>query len=114
MTSRRAPSLASFQRTLLSFDSPYDRYRHGGQPAALSAAAKRGEELFFGERQECYYGHGGFSFTDDLKHAHTPFGDISEAEIADLVAFLGSLTDPGFLRDPRHGGTWPVPHRAGR
>ena len=111
MTSRRAPSLASFQRTLLRFDSPYDRYRSGGQPAALSAAAKRGEEL------ECYHGHGGFNFTDDLKHAHTPFGEIGEigeAEIADLVAFLGSLTDPGFLRDPRHGGTWPVPHRAGR
>ncbi|MDV7393045.1 cytochrome-c peroxidase, partial [Arthrospira platensis SPKY1] len=34
-------ALASFQRSLLSFDSPYDRYRYGGQPDAISASARR-------------------------------------------------------------------------
>lgn len=195
-------ALASFERSLLSFDSPYDRYRYGGQTNAISAAAKRGEDLFFGEKLECYHCHGGFNFTDNLKHARTPFpevgfhntglynedgrgaypaaspgiveftGDvrdigrfrtpslrnvavtapymhdgsiatlpevlrhhyaragravhagrpanplrseliagfeITEAEIADVVAFLESLTDERFLRDPAHGDPWPAP-----
>lgn len=200
-------ALASFQRSLLSFDSPYDRYRYGGQKSALSAAAKRGEELFFGEKLECYHCHGGFNFTDNLKHARTPFPEvgfhntglynedgkgaypkaspgiveftgeprdagrfrtpslrnvavtapymhdgsiptlhevlrthyaragravhtgraanplrsefiagfeITEAEIADVVAFLEALTDEHFLRDPAHRSPWTAePRRAG-
>lgn len=39
-------ALASFQRRLLSFDSPYDRFRYEGDQAALSPQAKRGEALF--------------------------------------------------------------------
>jgi cytochrome c peroxidase len=194
-------ALASFQRSLLSFDSPYDRYRYGGQQDAISAAARRGEELFFGEKLECYHCHGGFNFTDNLKHARTPFPEvgfhntglynedgkgaypkaspgiveftgeprdagrfrtpslrnvavtapymhdgsiptlhevlrthyaragravhagraanplrsefivgfeISDAEIADVVAFLESLTDERFLRDPAHQNPWRI------
>lgn len=200
-------ALASFQRTLLSFASAYDRYRYGGQAGALSPAARRGEELFFGEKLECYHCHGGFNFTDNLKHARSPFVEtgfhntglynvdgrgayptpspgiveftgeardagrfrtptlrnvavtapymhdgsiatlpqvlrehyaragravtlgqglnplrseliagfqISESEIADVVAFLESLTDPGFLTDPRYGDPWPVQRQARR
>jgi cytochrome c peroxidase len=57
-------SIAAFERTLLSFNSAYDRYKHG-QPDAISPAAKRGEALFFGERLECYHCHGGTNFTDN-------------------------------------------------
>lgn len=39
-------ALASFERSLISFDSPYDRYRFGGDKSAISPAAKRGERLF--------------------------------------------------------------------
>ena len=35
-------ALAAFERTLLSFDSPYDRWRHGGEADAIGADAKRG------------------------------------------------------------------------
>ena len=192
-------ALATFERSLLSFDSAYDRYRYGGDRDALSAAAKRGEELFFGERLECYHCHGGLNFTDNVQHARlrqpeTGFhntglynedgagaypveapglveatGDphdigrfrtptlrnvavtapymhdgsiptlvdvirrhyakagravdagraanprrsefiagfeIDDAEVADLVAFLESLTDERFLSDPAHGDPW--------
>ena len=61
-------ALSSFERALLSFDSPYDRYRYGHQPDAISAAAKRGEELFFGERIDCAHCHGGINFTDNVAH----------------------------------------------
>jgi cytochrome c peroxidase len=65
-------ALASFQRSLLSFDSPYDRYQYGGKKDAISAAAKRGEALFFGEKMECYHCHGGFTFTDNIRHSKLP------------------------------------------
>ena len=61
-------AIAAFERTLLAFDSPYDRYRYGGDELAISDSAKRGEALFFGERLECYHCHGGLNFTDNLIH----------------------------------------------
>ncbi|MCJ8280666.1 MAG: cytochrome-c peroxidase [Rivularia sp. ALOHA_DT_140] len=35
-------ALASFQRSLISANSPYDNYRYGGKVNAISKAAKRG------------------------------------------------------------------------
>jgi len=42
-------ALAAFTRSIVSFDSAYDRYLRG-DATALSAAAVRGMELFFSER----------------------------------------------------------------
>jgi cytochrome c peroxidase len=193
-------ALSAFQRTLLSFDSPYDRYKYGNDPKAISDSAKRGETLFFGEKMECYHCHGGLNFTDNVVHERMPFPElgfhntglynidgkgsypvenpgiveftaeprdqgkfrtpslrnvavtapymhdgsiatleevlrshyavkgkgatssgqpnplrselvigfsIDEAEIADLLAFLHSLTDEQFLTDPRFANPWP-------
>lgn len=55
-------SLAAFQRTLISGDSPVDRYRRGDR-SALSESARRGQALFFSERLECFHCHGGLGFT---------------------------------------------------
>lgn len=66
-------ALASFERTLLSFNSPYDQYKYGGNVKAIAESAKRGERLFFGERMECYHCHGGFNFTDTVSHTRLPF-----------------------------------------
>ncbi len=68
-------ALASFQRSLLSFDSPYDRYQYGGKKDAISVSAKRGEALFFGEKMECYHCHGGFNFTDNIQHSKLPLAE---------------------------------------
>jgi cytochrome c peroxidase len=68
-------ALASFERSLLSFGSAYDRYKYGNQPNAISAAAKRGEDLFFGEKLECYHCHGGFNFTDNVQHTRLSFAE---------------------------------------
>lgn len=54
-------ALASFQRTLISGRSPYDRYRRSG--GEVSAEVLRGEELFFSEQLECFHCHGGLNFT---------------------------------------------------
>ncbi len=68
-------AIAAFQRTLLSFNSPYDRYKYGGNAQAISASAKRGEALFFGEKLECYHCHGGFTFNDNLQHSRLPHAE---------------------------------------
>ena len=67
---RRA--IASFQRTLLSYSSPYDAYLAGDEDA-ISASAKRGAALFFDEEFECHHCHNGFNLTNATEHAGTVF-----------------------------------------
>ena len=62
-------SISTFVRTIVSFDTPYDRYLEGDE-GALSAQALLGMELFFSERLECFHCHGGFNFTDSTTHAN--------------------------------------------
>ena len=62
-------ALASFVRTIVSFDSPYDRYLRGDDEA-LTSEQVRGMDLFFSERLECFHCHGGFNFTDSSTHAN--------------------------------------------
>lgn len=64
-------ALASFQRTLVSGNSPYDRYRYQGDDQAISDQAKHGERLFFG-RLGCGRCHGGFNFSDSTITAKSP------------------------------------------
>ena len=61
-------SIASFVRTIVSDNTAYDRYLRGDENA-INAAAKRGMDLFFSERLECFHCHGGFNFTDSTTHA---------------------------------------------
>ncbi len=62
-------SIASFVRTIVSFESPYDQFLRGDDQA-IDDSAKRGMELFFSERLECFHCHGGFNFTDSTTHAN--------------------------------------------
>ncbi len=70
-------SLAAFERSLISASSPYDKYRYGGDKNAISASAKRGEILFNSERMECFHCHGGFNFSDSIKHERLAFEEIA-------------------------------------
>ncbi|AEM42350.1 methanobactin export MATE transporter MbnM [Ketogulonicigenium vulgare] len=202
-------ALAAFQRSLISLDSPYDRFKYGGDADAMTPAALRGERLFFDHRFECYHCHGGILFTDSQQTARNPAPmlgnhnnglyniggtgayparatglyeftglaadmgrfrtpslrnvavtapyfhdgsaaslrevldhyaaggrtisdgphagigaanpfkdgilvgfDASDAEINDLIAFLESLTDEGFLTNPAYSDPWPADHPA--
>jgi cytochrome c peroxidase len=42
-------AIAQFERTLLSFNSRFDRYYYGGEQFALTDQERRGMDLFFGE-----------------------------------------------------------------
>jgi cytochrome c peroxidase len=55
-------AIACFERSLLSFDSAYDRYARG-EPGAMSEAAQRGLTLFFSDDLECHDCHSGPAFS---------------------------------------------------
>ncbi len=61
-----AQAIASFERTVLSGDAPYDRFKAGEQ-AALSPAAQRGMKVFF-NKGHCSACHTGPSFSDGGFH----------------------------------------------
>jgi cytochrome c peroxidase len=60
-------AIASFQRTILSGNSPVDRFDVGGDQTALPASAQKGLELFRGKAR-CTRCHSGFNFTDEKFH----------------------------------------------
>ncbi len=108
-------AIAAFERTLISLDSPFDRYRYGNQRNAISPAAARGAALFFGEKFECYHCHAGFTFTDNVMHARLPFPEIGYHNNAlynvdgkgsypkgdrGLIEFTGRPEDMGKFRTP--------------
>ena len=59
-------ALASFLRSIVSFRSPFDRYRFDGEAFALSVAAHRGMNLFFSTRTRCAGCHMGHNVSIDL------------------------------------------------
>ena len=61
-------SLASFVRSLVSLNSPFDRYAYDQDDHAISESAIRGMTLFFSEKFECHHCHGGFNFTQSTSH----------------------------------------------
>jgi cytochrome c peroxidase len=63
-------ALASFCRTLVSTNSPYDRYS-AGDKSALSESQRRGLALFSGERLECFHCHSGTNLTVSYRDANT-------------------------------------------
>jgi cytochrome c peroxidase len=66
-----AKAIATFERTIISGGSAYDRFVYGRDPSALDDSAKRGRDLFFSERTECFHCHGNFNFADNVSHEGT-------------------------------------------
>jgi cytochrome c peroxidase len=60
-------AIASFQRTILSGNSPADRFDQGQEAGAISAEAQHGL-LLFREKARCTKCHSGFNFTDEKFH----------------------------------------------
>lgn len=114
-------ALAVFQRTLVSGDSPYDRWVYRDQRDAMPEAAWRGSRLFFSERLGCSECHGGFNFSGPVTYRGAPetepaFHNTGLYNLRSeglyppanpgLAAFLGSLTDESFVTDSRFSDPW--------
>lgn len=69
-----AQAIAAFERSLMSFNSKYDQVQRG--QAVYTPAEARGEQLFFGEKAECFHCHGSANFNDQFVHAGTRFPEM--------------------------------------
>ena len=61
-------AVASFERTLISINSPLDRYLYRDDRTALSSSAQRGMALFFSDRLACAQCHAGFNLSGPTLH----------------------------------------------
>lgn len=66
-------ALTSFDRSVISGSSPYDRFTAGDR-GALTAAQQRGLEVFNSERLQCHHCHAGFALTISYLAENTPDG----------------------------------------
>lgn len=57
-------AIGTFERSLISGNSAYDKYYYQGNTSALTASQKRGMDLFFSSKTHCSDCHGGFNFTN--------------------------------------------------
>jgi cytochrome c peroxidase len=93
-------ALASFERTLISYDAPYDRFIRG-DGAALSQAARRGRADFLGTCAVC---HAGTNFTD-MKFHNIGLYDVDghgayPARDHGVREITGRAADEGAIRTP--------------
>jgi cytochrome c peroxidase len=94
---RMGKAIASFERTILSGNSPYDRFLNGDKQA-LTPAAKRGQQIFerTGECSEC---HNGFNFTNEKFASLGIDPAIPKADLG-LGAITGKRRDDGKFKVP--------------
>ena len=69
-------AIASFERTIVSGSSPYDGFANG-DTTAISDSARRGSQLFLGERLECRHCHGTFAFIGSVTWQGKSQDDLS-------------------------------------
>ena len=67
-----ARAIASFERTLISGHSAFDRYVFDDDGSGMSAAARRGMALFYSERIGCAQCHSGINFCGPLRTRRQP------------------------------------------
>jgi cytochrome c peroxidase len=94
---RITKAIASFERTILSGNSPYDRFLNGDKQA-LTAQAKRGLQIFerTGECSEC---HNGFNFTNE-KFASLGIDPALHSPDLGLAAITGKRRDDEKFKVP--------------
>jgi cytochrome c peroxidase len=106
-------ALASFQRTLISGNSDYDKYTFYGINNALSVEQIRGKDLFFSSKTDCSSCHGGFNFSNDIFQSNgyfTSYPDSGRQRItlneSDRGKFLiPSLRNIAFTAPYMHDGS---------
>lgn len=90
-------ALASFERSIVSARSPYDRYIDGDEQA-ISPSARRGEQLYFSPRLGCFRCHGSFTLSQPPDFDGRTDVERGEAPLFQnngLYAYPGSIREPG-------------------
>lgn len=90
-------AIASYLRTLVADDSPYDHFVANGESAILSEPALRGMELFFSPRLNCARCHREPLFTDNRHHQHP---HALPCDTCGLASISGLESDAGVFLTP--------------
>jgi len=108
-------AIAAFERSLVSFDSPWDRWALRGERGAVPREARDGAELFFSIRLGCAECHAAPFFTTSVAHVesrvapreffNTGVHDVDGAgsypdSNTGIHAHTGDWTDMGRFRAP--------------
>jgi cytochrome c peroxidase len=86
-------AIASFERTIISGRSSYDRYHFDRQDDAISVEARRGEQLFFSAPLSCFRCHGGFTFSGAVDFEGRQGGGPPEFHNNGLANLAGGVYD---------------------
>ena len=83
-------ALASYQRTLVAGDSPFDRYRYGGASDALNAEEKAGHAIFTGKGRcaACHLIGEHDALLSDFRYHNTGIGWLRSQERASIEVEL--------------------------
>ena len=104
-----ALAIATFERTVVSGNAPYDRYKAGDE-SAMTPAQVRGMKLFFSQRIACDSCHLGFNFTDG-SYTNTGIGmdkpdpDLGRYAVSKREEDKGAFKTPT-LREIEHTGPY--------
>jgi len=83
-----AKAIATFERTVISGNSPFDRFHYGGDKKALSLAAQRGLKVFMdpnkGNCSTCHTIGEKFALLTDNKFHNLGVGANTRGELSDL------------------------------
>ena len=94
-----AKAIAQFERTLISGDTKYHRWRYGRPGGELTDSENRGRILFFGEKAECFHCHLDITFTDNMFH-NNGLDRIFNEDNQGRFAVTGQEEDMGAFRTP--------------
>lgn len=97
-------AIASFERTVLSGDSPFDRYMYGGEKNAMSEAAIRGLKLYRTKArcQDCHtIGQTSAIFTDNKFHNLGVGFSIIEPKLMEIVEKVRRAKAKGLALDDK-------------
>lgn len=81
---RVVKAIAQFERTLISFNSRFDRFEHGGDITALTPQEQAGRDLYFGEAH-CNDCHAAPFFSDNSVLAIGLGGDASDQGMGEVT-----------------------------
>ncbi len=107
-------AIATFERSIVSARSPYDRYHFDRDDSAISESARRGEILFHSRPLSCFTCHGGIYFSNAMgsRERSTPV----EFDNTGLYNLAGPLSYPAedtgvyqLTHDPKDVGKFKAP-----
>lgn len=109
-------SIACFERTLVSGQSPFDEFFFQGKTEALTASERRGKDLFFSEKTNCTGCHAGFNFSNYAFENNGLYENYSDPgrfrlteDTADVARFkVPTLRNVGVTAPFMHDGSLPT------